>query len=246
MTLMTSKPLVATLVIGSIVSASLGSAHAQAAPQPAPAPPPAAAPQGPPPPPYQQQYPAQYPPRYAPPEQYPPPPPPASALAPNGEYVAPLSQTSQPTYVPQSVALSGPRIIRDWEEGQPIPYGYHHELRIRKGRVIAGSVVFGVLYLISAYSAAIGEDVADGGQNKAGWLFLPVLGPFLEWSQTDSWTLRYMLALDGIAQGVGLTLLITGLLNPQHVLVRNDLASMTVVPMKIGMDGSGMGLVGRF
>lgn len=240
MTLTTRKPLVATFVIGAIVSASFGSAHAQAVPQPAPA----AAPPGPPPP--SPQYPAQYPPRYQAPEQYPPPPPPASAIGPNGEYVAPLSQTTQPTYVPQSVALSGPRIIRDWEEGQPIPYGYHHELRIRKGRVIAGSVVFGVLYLISAYSAAIGEDVANGGQNKAGWLFLPVLGPFLEWSQTDSWTLRYMLALDGIAQGVGLTLLITGLMFPQHVLVRNDLASMTVVPMKIGMDGSGMGLVGRF
>jgi hypothetical protein len=245
MTLMLRKPLVATFVIGAIVSASLGSAHAQVVQQPAP--PPAAPPPGAPPPAqYPPQYPAQYPPRYLPPEQYPPQAPPASAVAPNGEYVAPLSQTTQPTYVPQSVALSGPRIIRDWEEGQPIPYGYHHEMRIRKGRVIAGSVVFGVMYLISAYSAAIGEDVADGGQNKAGWLFLPVLGPFLEWSQTDSWTLRYMLALDGVAQGVGLALLITGLLNPQHVLVRNDLASMTVVPMKIGMDGSGMGLVGRF
>ena len=73
-----------------------------------------------------------------------------------------------------------------------------------------------------------------------------MLGPFLEWSETDSTTLRYMLTLDGLAQAAGLTLLICGLIYPRHLLVRNDLASGTVVPMKIGMDGSGLGFVGRF
>ena len=38
-----------------------------------------------------------------------------------------------------------------------------------------------------------------------------------------------------------MTLLVTGLMYPKWVLVRNDLASATVVPMKIGMDGSGLG-----
>ena len=41
-------------------------------------------------------------------------------------------------------------------------------------------------------------------------------------------------------------MLISGLMYPRTMLVRNDLASATVVPMKIGMDGSGLGLVGRF
>src|SRR4051812_9278756 len=36
-------------------------------------------------------------------------------------------------YVPQSVASSGPRHINDWEEGEPIPRGYHPVHRIRKG-----------------------------------------------------------------------------------------------------------------
>lgn len=49
------------------------------------------------------------------------PPPPPSQMAPNGEYVAPLSQQTQQVYVPQSVALSGPRMIKDWQEGEPIP-----------------------------------------------------------------------------------------------------------------------------
>ena len=46
--------------------------------------------------------------------------------------------------------------------------------------------------------------------------------------------------------GIIYTVLITGLLMPKWVLVRNDLASATVVPMRIGMDASGLGLVGRF
>jgi hypothetical protein len=216
---------------------SATNAFAQAAPGAAP-PPPYPAPQQPPP-----QYPAQYPQRVAPPEQYPPPQPPASAIAPNGEYVAPMSQTTQPTYVPQSVAMSGPRFIKDWEEGQPIPYGYHHETRVRKGLVITGSVVFGVLYLYSAFFAAVGS---DAGTNKLGWMAVPVLGPFLETTETSSASLQYILVLDGLAQAAGVAMLIGGAMYPKHLLVRNDLASMTVVPMKIGMEGSGLGIVGRF
>jgi hypothetical protein len=172
-------------------------------------------------------------------------------MAPNGEYVAPLSQTTQPNYLPQSVALSGPRFIKDWDEGQPIPYGYHEETRVRKGLVITGAVLFGTLYLYNAFFASIGQDAANsssgsGGDNKVGWLYLPVLGPFLEMTETSSATLHFLLVLDGVAQGVGVTMLVSALMYPKHLLVRNDLATMTVVPMKIGMDGQGLGLVGRF
>jgi hypothetical protein len=247
---MSPKTFVVASVLTSFLSAIAGTAHAQA-----PAPPQAAQP---PPPQYP---PPQYPPGQAPPQgyphpaqyggeprYYPPQPPPASAVAPNGEYVAPLSQTTQPTYVPQSVALSGPRMIKDWEPGTPIPHGYHAETRVRKGKVISGSIVFGVTYLYSSFIAAIGQDISSetGDDHGLGWLFIPVLGPFLEMMETDSTTAHYILALDGIAQAAGVTLLVTGLMYPKWVLVRNDLASATVVPMKIGMDGSGFGLVGRF
>jgi hypothetical protein len=233
---MSPKQLVAALVLACFAFGPATKAFAQAA---APVPPPAPqAPQYPP-----AQYPAQYPQRVQPVEQYPPPPPPASAMAPNGEFVAPMSQTTQPTYVPQSVAMSGPRFIKDWEEGQPIPYGYHHETRVRKGLVITGSVVFGVLYLYSTFFAAVGS---DAGTNKLGWMAVPVVGPFLETSETSSATLQYILVLDGLAQAAGVAMLFGGFMYPKHLLVRNDLASMTVVPMKIGMDGSGLGVVGRF
>ena len=154
-------------------------------------------------------------------DQYPPPPPPNSAVAPNGEFVAPMSQTTQPTYVPQSVAMSGPRFIKDWEEGQPIPYGYHHETRVRKGMVVSGSIVLGVLYLYSAFAAVDrpGRLHRDRRRQQGRLAYLPVLGPFLEMTETDSASLRYILMLDGLAQAAGAALLLRGVTYPKHLLV---------------------------
>jgi hypothetical protein len=221
-----------------LLVAAGSTAFAQAQPMtPAPQSPPPG-----PPPPWAQQGPP-----WGAPQPLPPPPqPPASAVAPNGEYVAPLAQTTQPVYLPQSVAMSGPRFIKDWEPGNPIPYGYHAETRARKGPIISGSILFGVTYLYSAFAASIGEDVAgSNGNNKAASLYIPVVGPFAELFQSDSATLDYILVLDGIAQATGVILFVYGMSMPKPLLVRNDLA-FTVTPMKIGKDGNGFGFVGRF
>jgi len=171
---------------------------------------------------------------------------PPSAVAPNGEYVAPLAQTTQPVYVPQSVALSGPRFLKDWRDGDPIPWGYHREERARKGEIISGSILFGVTYLYSAFVASIGSDVAQNGDNKVAALYVPVLGPFIEMAQTDSSTAHFVLALDGLAQGVGAALFFHGLMSPRPLLVRNDLALVTFTPTPMGKDGAGGMLMGRF
>jgi hypothetical protein len=146
------------------------------------------------------------------------------------------------------VALSGPRVIADWQVGLPVPYGYHPETRLRKGKVIGGAVTFGVLYLCSAWVAAVGGDISTstGGQNHAAALYVPVFGPFIELGETSSSSLRYLLVLDGLAQGIGAAMLTYGLVVPQNVLVRNDLALVTVTPMRLGQDGNGVGLMGRF
>ena len=197
------------------------------------------------------QYAPQYPPGANPYNQYPGPQPnpvpPPGQVAPNGEYVAPLSQQTQQVYVPQSVALSGPRMIKDWDENQPIPPGYHRESRVRKGLVIAGAIVFGVPYLYSAGIAAIGDDVTRNGEsNPVQYLYIPVLGPFIEMGQTDSSTARYFLTLDGLAQSAGAFMFIYGLASPKSILVRNDLALLTVMPTKMGHDGQGLSVLGRF
>lgn len=176
-------------------------------------------------------------------------PPPASAHAPNGEYIAPLQQQTQQVYMPQSVALSGPRVIKDYEEGEPIPPGYHAESRVRTGLVVGGAVTFGVLYLISALTGAAINDVnkATSSNNDSGdFLFVPVAGPFLQMTKTESSTGNVFLAIDGIAQAAGATMLIVGLTSPKTVLVRNDLGQVQLMPMRMGKDGTGLGLVGTF
>jgi hypothetical protein len=176
-------------------------------------------------------------------------PPPASANAPNGEYVAPMQQQTQQVYMPQSVALSGPRIIRDYEDGDQIPPGYHAESRIRTGLVVGGAVTFGVLYLLSVLvGAAISDTNKAFNNNKdnGDFLFVPVAGPFLQMTKTDSSSGNVTLAIDGIAQAAGATMFIVGVTSPKTVLVRNDLAEVHVMPMKMGTNGGGLGLVGTF
>jgi hypothetical protein len=173
----------------------------------------------------------------------PPPPPPQSPLP---VYTAPLSQQTQTTYVPQSVALSGPEEITDVDEGRATPLGYTEVHRTRKGLLIGGGVTFGVSYGISLLSAAIGEDTKGGGKNDAAAMAIPVAGPFLEMGQTDSATLRLFLAGLGAAQVAGAVMLYYGLTTTKKVFVRNDLVgSMTITPMA-GNGTSGMALVGHF
>ena len=179
-------------------------------------------------------------------------PPPASAQAPNGEYVAPLQQQTQQVYMPQSVALSGPRIIKDYEEGEPIPPGYHAETRVRSGLVVGGAVTFGVMYLLSVLVGAAISDVNrssySGSSNREGgeFLYVPVAGPFLQMTRTESSSGNATLAIDGIAQAAGATMLIVGITSPKTVLVRNDLGEVRVMPMRMGDKGGGLGLVGTF
>jgi hypothetical protein len=168
-----------------------------------------------------------------------------------GEYVAPLYQQTQPSYVPQSVALSGPREMA-YQEGDPIPPGYHSAERVRKGLIIGGAVTFGTLYLFSALVAAAGADSSQNGSNPEAALWVPGVGPFLQMAQTRSATANVLLAVDGLGQSAGLVMLGFGLFSPKTVLVRNDLASsksnkteVAVAPMT-GRGTTGMTVVGSF
>jgi hypothetical protein len=179
----------------------------------------------------------------------PPPPPPdddppaSSARQSNGEYTAPLSQPTQPTYVPQSVALSGPEEIDDWDEGRPIPAGYHRETRKRKGLIISGSILLGASYLITAFGASVAEDV--NGNDSAASLYLPVFGPFIQAGYTSSRTGRFFLVVDGGCQLAGAAMLLSGLFAEKTLLVRNDLGA-TLVPIHTRDGGSGLALFARF
>lgn len=186
------------------------------------------------------------------PQQVQAPPPPNSAVAPNGEYVAPIQQQTQQVYVPQSVAMSGPREIKDWSDGDPIPPGYHPTTSIRKGLVIAGAVTFGTVYLLNVLAAAASIDACKlGGASctDASMLFIPVVGPFIEVTRTNgSASLSTLLVVDGIAQAAGVFMFVAGLAWQRTTLVRNDLGLSTPAKPTIApyFAGTGGGLVGTF
>ena len=153
--------------------------------------------------------------------------------------------------MPTTVAMSGPRVIDDYEEGDPIPQGYHSETRVRKGLVIGGAVPFGVFYLFSAMTAAIAHDANqnDPTATSDDALFIPAVGPFVQLAKSDSYTAKFFCGLDGVVQTLGLAMAIYGLASPKTVLVRNDLGKNKIelhpAPF-MGRNGGGMGLVGTF
>ncbi len=186
-----------------------------------------------------------------------PPPPPAQRYQPpyQGQpvYQAPLSQTTQGTYVPQSVALSGPEEI-DAEEGRRAPAGYTPVKRARKGMLIGGGITLGASYGYAVLFAAAGADEGsfnsvDGSysnKNELASLWIPIAGPFLQMAETDSATARLALAGLGAAQITGAVLLYYGLTTKKTVYVRNDLiGNMTITPM-VGAGNTGMAVAGRF
>lgn len=160
-------------------------------------------------------------------------------------YPAPLSQQTQTTYVPQSVAMSGPEEIDDVEDDRAPPPGYTPVQRKRKGLLIGGGVTLGVSYGISALTAAVGEDTSDGGKNSLAAMWIPVAGPFIQMAREDSATARVFLVGLGGAQVAGAVMLYYGLTTTRRVFVRNDLVGLSVVPFA-DRSGSGLALSGRF
>ena len=179
-------------------------------------------------------------------------PPSGVTQAPSGGYIAPVQQQPAPVqqvYVTQAAPLAGPRVIKDYDDGEPVPPGYHPETKIRTGLVVGGAVTFGVLYLISALVAAAISDVNRGtghDGDDGSFLYVPVAGPFLQMTKTDSSTANVFLGIDGIAQAAGATMLVVGLTSPKTVLVRNDIGEVRLMPMRMGQGGGGLGLGGTF
>jgi hypothetical protein len=193
-------------------------------PQPAPtttttAPAPPAAPPPAPPPPPQGAYP--YPPPGYAPYPYPPPYPPYGYPPPPYGY-APPEPPPRPAVIP-------------YEEGDEIPPGYHLESRVRRGPVIAGTILFATTYGINLLAASFTED-----EDEELWLYVPGVGtwPLVGNCSDGSDDGCEFLVLHSIAHTLGLGLLIYGVAAQRSVLVRES--AVIVVPARIG---SGNGLL---
>jgi hypothetical protein len=135
----------------------------------------------------------------------------------------------------------------DYEEGQPIPEGYHVESRARKGLVIGGAVTFGALYLLTVLTGALIQsiDSIDGGSGDE-WtpMYVPLAGPFVTAGAANSeGGGTALLMLLGIGQVSGAAMLVGGLAAQSTELVRNDAARLSVRPL-VGNGTLGVGLSG--
>lgn len=158
----------------------------------------------------------------------------------------PIVVAPQPTYViTPTVRLASPQRVLDWEDGEPIPAGYHSVKRKRKGLIIGGALTFGITYLLTALGGAI---AADAGGGRGAVLMLPVFGPFGAMGKEAGATGSFLLVLDSLAQAAGITMFSLGMVKPKTTLVRDDLSKIEVrpAPMTFGANGAGFGLVGRF
>jgi hypothetical protein len=151
----------------------------------------------------------------------------------------------------------GPKELA-YSEGQEVPPGYRVEERMRRGLVIAGAVMTGVAWSLSVTGA-----VSANYEDNSGFLMIPVFGPWLMLATggaddppcepidqelsicQDNAGLRAILVLDGLVQTAGGIMFVWGMTSTSKRLVREDVA-IDVVPMRLGRDGHGLGVVGTF
>ena len=161
-----------------------------------------------------------------------------------------------------ALAQSAPPQPLEWHPGAPPPPGYHVEEKPRRGLVIAGAIVGGIPYFFSVVAAA-----SANSQNATGYLYLPVAGPWITLGRrssgcdlgaqnmttdqslqctADIFAVMGLIA-DGILQGTGAALLLSGELATKEALVRDvrDDEAVRVAPMHVG-SGFGAGVYGRF
>jgi hypothetical protein len=155
-----------------------------------------------------------------------------------------------PAYYPQPAYSTAPAIL-DYEDGDPVPPGYHKSSHARKGLVIGGSVLFGTTYLLTLSVAGIGQlvnDVYPKGSKDFGPLLIPVAGPFVGLATTQpSSGGAFGLALLGLMQAGGVAMFIAGFAAPKTRLVRdgkNPGPTFAVLPTSFGPSSAGLGLVG--
>jgi hypothetical protein len=173
------------------------------------------------------------------------------------QYQQPQYYQPQPQY--QQQPAGRPAKPKKWQDGDPVPAGYHVEDRPRSGLVIGGTIMVLVPYTIGAFAA-----VAAKFDNETTYLLVPVVGPWLtmgarsysgcgrDKKEDVSGSLGCVgdifvvmgLIVDGVLQATGATLLLVGALNTKPQLVRDE-ARVNIRPMTIG-SGYGLGAIATF
>lgn len=145
-------------------------------------------------------------------------------------------------YQPQDTR---PRVL-DYEDGEPIPAGYHLRTKVRKGLIGGGAGLLGGLWFASLLTGAVGDTATAYGDGGWAALYIPVAGPFVAISTLHSDSAgTALLLLDGVGQLGGAAMIVLGAVLPQKQLVRDDVAKSTVTVTPF-LSPTGAGLVGTF
>ena len=142
---------------------------------------------------------------------------------------------------------------RPYYPGAPTPPGYQFESTPRWGFIVPGTILFTLGYSIAIALALEPE------YRERYWLFVPVVGPMArilaEKINCDAHHSSEYCDAERIDAGPeiaallfqvpGATFLVAGILSPRKRFVRNDLASLEVIPIAI-RGGGGLRVVGRF
>lgn len=177
-------------------------------------------------------------------------------------YPAPAPYYAPPPYSVPELYLPPAPVPPVYVEGEKPPAGYHVEKRSRKGLIIAGSIVTGVLYTLSLVSAA----AQDTDHSPSGWLYVPIVGPWIALGKLGSYDeaacdaqstgdqvcpsksgARTGYALLGLGQLIGVLLITSGIVFPSTQLVPDAITNngISVLPFYAGNSG-GLAVVGRF
>jgi hypothetical protein len=146
------------------------------------------------------------------------------------ESSSPAGGTSPASNAPSKSASDGDTESSNrqpaWQPGDPVPVGYHPVERRHPGLIIAGSLTFGHLYLLSALLGGFGD--LNGVNGDA--MFIPVAGPLIQMAQPGvANDADLIFVLDSVGQAAGIAMLVAGLTWRTTVLVRDDTGPPVVV-----------------
>ena len=147
------------------------------------------------------------------------------------------------------------------ESNEPPP-GYHVETKARHGLIIAGSIVFGAVYMLGVASSS-----NQDSSSPSGYLVIPVLGPWIALAKLGSYdeaTCDRQVSSDkicpskdgastaykilGVGQLTGIALFTAAFVFPSTHLVPDSLAKneLMLAPLYSANGLSGLSLAGRF
>jgi hypothetical protein len=125
--------------------------------------------------------------------------------------------------------------------GGHIPESAHIETKPNLGLVGSGAAIGGTAYFISLIYALSTCGAQMDCRSGSGWLYLPIVGPFITAAQSGTTGGAALAAFDGGVQVLGAVLAVAGVVAPRKFVVWQDkMASISVTPSSPGPMAAGL------